>query len=121
MVNDSDYEGIEFPVSKTIFALIFSLMCFVMKMDWFILFIYQIRSLKILWIYYWLVRKISQIMFTSKILAYLCEIKQSAKIKTTFVDIVYNIVVVKEIWQSIKFFFRKQMWQTNCKVKKQFN
>ena len=42
-------------------------------------------------------RKISQIMFTSKILACLCEIKQSAKIKTTFVDIVYNIVVVKEI------------------------
>ena len=63
-------------------------------------------------------RKISQIMFTSKILACLCEIKQSAKIKTTFVDIVYNIVVVKE---SIKIFFRKQMWQTNCKVKKQFN
>ena len=52
MVNDSDYEGIEFPVSKTIFALIFALMCFAMKMDWFILFIYQIRSLKILWIYY---------------------------------------------------------------------
>ena len=52
MINDSDYEGIEFPVSKTIFALIFALMCFVMKMDWFILSIYQIRSLKILWIYY---------------------------------------------------------------------
>ena len=44
MVNDVDYKGIEFTVLKTILArlkrkIIFTLMCFVMKITWFILFI----------------------------------------------------------------------------------
>ena len=52
MINDLDYEGIKYPVSKkTIVELkdkpIFSFMYFVMKIIWFILFIYQIKNLKI--------------------------------------------------------------------------
>ena len=48
MVNDLDYEDIKFLVSKIDFSkiknkIIFTLMCFVMKMDWFILFMYQIK------------------------------------------------------------------------------
>ena len=31
--------------------IIFALMCFVMKIIWFILFMYQIKNLKIVWIY----------------------------------------------------------------------
>ena len=56
MVDDLDYEGIEFPVSKTILArlnkkIMFALMYFVMKMIWLILFMYQMKNLKIVWIY----------------------------------------------------------------------
>ena len=40
--------------------------------------------------------KISHIMSTSKTLTDLCAIKQSVKIKNTFVDIVDNILVVIE-------------------------
>ena len=31
----------------------FSLTCFVMKIIWFILFVYQLKDLKIVWIYWW--------------------------------------------------------------------
>ena len=56
MVNDLDYEGTKFPVPKKFLArlkrkIIFALMCFVMKITWFILFIYQMKNLKIVWIY----------------------------------------------------------------------
>ena len=52
MINDLDYEGIKFPVSKKIILElkdkpIFSFMYFVMKIIWLILFIYQIKNLKI--------------------------------------------------------------------------
>ena len=52
MINDLDYEGIKFPVSKKIIVElkdkpIFSFMHFVMKIIWLILFIYQIKNLKI--------------------------------------------------------------------------
>ena len=107
MVNDLDYGVIEFPVSKKdskTRKIIFPLMCFVMTIDWFILFIYQIRSLKFVWSYYWLVTKIIHIMSTSKTLADLCAVKQSAEIKNAFVDIVCNVLVVKRFWQSIKKF-----------------
>ena len=48
MVNDLRYEGIEFPVSKKDFnkiekKVIFVLMYFIMKITWFILFMYQIK------------------------------------------------------------------------------
>ena len=50
MVNDLDYEGIEFPASKKDFGKIekniFALVCFAMKIIWFILFMYQIKNLK---------------------------------------------------------------------------
>ena len=40
--------------------------------------------------------KISPIMSILKILTDLCAIKQSVKLKNTFSDIVYNVLVVKE-------------------------
>ena len=54
MVNDLDYEGIEFLVSKKDYSkaeqkkIIFALMYFVMKIIWFIVFMYQIKNLKII-------------------------------------------------------------------------
>ena len=44
MVNHLDYESKK---QKIIFALMY----FVMKIIWFIMFIYQIKNLKIIWIY----------------------------------------------------------------------
>ena len=37
----------------------------------------------------------------SKILTNLCSIRQSIKIKNTFEDIVYNVLVVKEFQKNI--------------------
>ena len=54
IVNNLDYEDIEFPVSKKILARVrrrIFVLCFVMKMNWFILFTYQIKNLKNVWIY----------------------------------------------------------------------
>ena len=58
MVNELDYVDINFPVSKKDYCKIeqkniLVLMHFVMKMILFILFIYQIKHLKIAWIYCW--------------------------------------------------------------------
>ena len=46
---------------------------------------------------YGLVVKISDLMSTSKILTDLCAIKQSVKLKNTFVDVVYSVLVVKKL------------------------
>ena len=55
MVDDLDYEGIKFPVSKKDYCKIerqnyvcINTLC--MKTDWLILFMYQIKSFIILWI-----------------------------------------------------------------------
>ena len=40
--------------------------------------------------------KINYTMSVSKILTNLCSIRQSIKIKNTFVDIVYSVLAVKE-------------------------
>ena len=48
--------------------------------------------------------KINHIRSISKTLTYLCALKQGVKIKNTFVDIVYNVLVAKRFWQSIKKF-----------------
>ena len=59
MVNDLDYEEIEFPVSKNKdFAKIGKknniwINIFVMKIVWFILFIYQTINLEVIWICWW--------------------------------------------------------------------
>ena len=53
---------------------------------------------------YGLVVKISDLMSTSKILTDLCAIKQSVKLKNTFVDVVYSVLVVKKLWRRIKKF-----------------
>ena len=48
--------------------------------------------------------KASQIMCTSKIFIDLCYTKQRIKIKSTFVKVVYSVLVVKMYWQNIKKF-----------------
>ena len=53
---------------------------------------------------YGLVVKISDLMSTSMILTDLCAIKQSVKLKNTFVDVVYSVLVVKKLWRRIKKF-----------------
>ena len=52
MVDDLDYEGIDFPVSKKDFNKIEKktyiwMMCFDMKLIWFILFMYRMKKIKI--------------------------------------------------------------------------
>ena len=50
-------------------------------------------SLKIVWIYYWLITKINHAIFTifiSKILTDLCSIRQNVKIKNIYANIVYR-------------------------------
>ena len=57
MVNDLDYEGIEFPVSKNDYCKIeqknnicINVFCY-RKKNWLIMFIYHIKKLKTVWIY----------------------------------------------------------------------
>ena len=45
--------------------------------------------------------KISRIMSISKILIDLCAIRPKIKIKNTFADIVYNVLVVKMSWKNM--------------------
>ena len=59
MANDRDYRGINFGISEKDYdkiekKIIFTLMNFVMKVNntVFILFMYQNKNLKIIWIYY---------------------------------------------------------------------
>ena len=59
MANDRDYRGINFGISKKDYdkiekKIIFTLMNFVMKINntVFIVFMYQNKNLKIIWIYY---------------------------------------------------------------------
>ena len=46
--------------------------------------------------------KISRIMHISKILIGLCAIRQKIRIKTTFADIVYSILIVKKSCKIMK-------------------
>ena len=46
--------------------------------------------------------KINHTMYISKILTDLCAIKQKLIIKGTFTSIVYNVLVVKKSYKSIK-------------------
>ena len=71
MVNNLDHVDIKFPISKDYSRIkkkkVFPLMYIVMKMIWFVLFIYQMKNSKILWIYCRQQMKISRIMSISKI------------------------------------------------------
>ena len=95
MISDLDYEWIKFPVSKKIIAKlkdkkIFELMCFVMKMDWLIMVMYQIKNLEIVWICCWCQVKISLVMCISKILTDSCLIKQKKYIKI-FLQMLFRV------------------------------
>ena len=63
------------------YKIIFALTCLVMRMSWFIRFLFLSKNLKIQWIYYYHMKTINHIMRTSKILTHLCFIKQKIKIK----------------------------------------
>ena len=71
MVNNLDHVDIKFPISKDYSRIkkkkVFPLMYIVMKMIWFVLFIYQMKNSKIFWIYCRQQMKISRIMSISKI------------------------------------------------------
>ena len=41
---------------------------------------------------------VNNTMFTSKILTDLCAIKQNVKTKSTFLDIAYSVLEVKNVW-----------------------
>ena len=95
MVNDLGYEGIKFPVSKKEFGKIekknnicINAFCYrnnsVYPVD------VSNRKFK---------NCMDLLLITeSKVLADLCAIRQNVKIKQTFVDIVYGILVVKKFW-----------------------
>ena len=51
--------------------------------------------------------KISRIMSISKILTDSCAIRQKIRIKNTFADIGYNVLVVKKSYKNIKKFVWK--------------
>ena len=75
---------------------IFVLMCFVIKMDLLIQFVYQIKNLKILWIYCRYQMKISLIICILIILTDLCAIKQKIKTKNISANVVYSVLVVNK-------------------------
>ena len=58
--------------------------------------------------------KISRIMSISKILTDSCAIRQKIRIKNTFADIGYNVLVVRKSYKNIKKL-------KTCKIKKWFN
>ena len=45
--------------------------------------------------------------------------KTKNKIKNTFVDIVYSVLVLKKFWQNIKKLLSNK-WQTKCIIRKRF-
>ena len=76
------------------YKIIFVLTCLVMKMSWFIRFLFLSKNLKIQWIYYYYMKTINCIMCKS-ILTHLCFIKQRIKIKNGFANVVSNALVMK--------------------------
>ena len=86
LVNDLDYDWVEFPVQEKDFSKIemkttFELMYFIMKISWLFQSIFQIKTLKTQWICCLQLMKTSHIMCLSKILTDLCFKKQIIKIK----------------------------------------
>ena len=67
----------------------------VMKMSWFFQFMFHIKNLKTQWICCFELMMINHIMCTLKILTDLYFTKQKIKTKNGFVEVVYNVLVVK--------------------------
>ena len=99
MVNDLDYEDVEFPVSKKYFSKI-------EKKNIFInVFCYESGLVYPVFVSDKEFKNCMDLLLIGDgnnshyvYIKYFCAIKQSVKIKKTFVDIVYNILVVKEFW-----------------------
>ena len=106
MVNDLDYEGIEFPASREAFDKFekknnICMFCYENNL------VYSVHisdekfksCMDVL-----MITDCNRSMSISKNLTDLCGIRQSVKIKKTFASIVYNVLVAKEFWQNIKRF-----------------
>ena len=72
-------------------------MSFVMKMVWFIQYMYLIKNFKNAWIYCSQQIKTSCIMSISKTLNDLCVTRQKIRIRNTFTDIGYCFLVTKNL------------------------
>ena len=114
MVNDLDYEGINFPVSKKDFDKIEkkkkicnNVFCYPDNMVYSVYLSSQkFRNCMNLLL---ITDEISHIMSMSETLTDLCAIRQNVRLKIFFANIVYNILVVKEFWQNIKKLVWKKM------------
>ena len=108
MVNDLDYEGIEFPASREAFDkfekknnICINVFCYENNL------VYSVHisdkkfktCMDVL-----MITDCNRSMSIGKNLTDLCAIRNSVKIKKTFASIVYNVVVGKEFWQNIKRF-----------------
>ena len=102
MTNDLDYEGIKFPVSKKDYCRIerqdnicINVFCYENNPTYPVYLSVQKfhNSMDLLLISD---ENKSLIMCISKVLTYLCVIKQKIKIKNIFANVVYNVLVVKK-------------------------
>ena len=108
MVNDLDYEGIEFPVSREAFGKIekknnicINVFCYENNL------VYSVHisdekfknCIDLL-----MITDCNRSMSIWKNVTDLCATRQSVKLKKTFASIVYNVLVVKKFWQNIKRF-----------------
>ena len=82
-------------------------MFFVLKTNWLVSFTYQIKNLKIQWIYCVYLMKINHTVSTSKILTDSGSIKQETKTKNTFAKDAYTVLVIKMYSQGIINFLKK--------------
>ena len=101
MVNDVDYEDIQFPVSKKDFNktekknnICFNVCCYENNLVYPV----YVSAQNFEECMDLLMMKISHIMSVLKILTYLCVIREKVKIKNTVTSIAYNVLVVKEFW-----------------------
>ena len=108
LVNNLNYDGVEFLCEKKILArlkkrTVFALMCIVMKTGWFFQYTFQKTfetSMKLLLV----IEKKIHITCVSKSLTDLCFTKQRIKTKNTFAKVLYSVLVIIRYWQNIKKF-----------------
>ena len=99
LVNDLNYHGIKFPVLENDFSKIetkktFASMFFVKKINQPFQFTFQVKNLKIQWIYCLCMMGINH-MCRWKIFTDLCFTNQKIKTKNTIAKVVYSAIVVK--------------------------
>ena len=108
MVNDLDYEGIEFPASREAFDkfekknnICINVFCYENNLVYSV----HISNEKFKnCIDLLMITDCNRSMSIWKNVTDLCATRQSVKLKKTFASIVYNVLVVKKFWQNIKRF-----------------